>query len=189
MNATLDLAQLDVQQLRELVVSMHETVVSRDREIAFKQALIDKMTHEMAVLKWLKFAARSEHFSPEQRSLLAETIDTDIAALELELALAKAKAKPAKPPEKAQPKRQPLPADLPRTEHHYEPANVTCSCGCGLIRIGEDVAEKLDYVPSVSTVERHIRDKWVCSDCETVVQAPVAPHIIDKGIPTTDLRA
>lgn len=189
MNATLDLAQLDVQQLRELVVSMHETVVSRDREIAFKQALIDKMTHEMAVLKWLKFAARSEHFSPEQRSLLAETIDTDIAALELELALAKAKAKPAKPPEKAQPKRQPLPADLPRTEHHYEPANVTCSCGCGLIRIGEDVAEKLDYVPSVSTVERHIRDKWVCSDCETVVQAPVAPHIIDKGIPTTGLLA
>lgn len=187
MNATPDLAQLDVEQLRELVLSMHRTVVSRDREIAFKQALIDKMTHEMAVLKRLKFAARSEHFSPEQRSLLAETIDTDIAALELELQ--KAKAKPAPDREKAPPKRQPLPADLPRTEHHHEPDNTACRCGCALKRIGEDVAEKLDYVPGVFTVERHIRGKWVCTECETLVQAPVAPHIIDKGIPTTGLLA
>ncbi|WP_371319854.1 hypothetical protein [Variovorax sp. dw_308] len=35
----------------------------RDHEIAFKQALIDKLTHEMAVLKRLKFAATSERFA------------------------------------------------------------------------------------------------------------------------------
>jgi transposase len=52
-------------------------------------------------------------------------------------------------------------------------------------RIGQDVAEKLDYVPGVFTVERHIRGKWVCVKCETLVQAPVPAHIIDKGIPTT----
>ena len=28
-------------------------------------------------------------------------------------------------------------------------------------RIGEDVAEKLDYQPGVFTVERHVRGKWV----------------------------
>ena len=56
-------------------------------------------------------------------------------------------------------------------------------------RIGEDVAEKLDYVPGVFTVERHVRGKWVCAECETLVQVPVAPHIIDKGIPTTGLLA
>ena len=188
-NCATGLAQLDAEQLRELVLAMRETVVSRDREIAFKQALIDKMTHEMAVLKRLKFAARSEHFSAEQRSLLAETIDTDIAALELELEKAKAQAKPAPVREKAQPKRQPLPADLPRTEHRHEPENTACRCGCALKRIGEDVAEKLDYVPGVFTVERHIRGKWVCTECETLVQAPVAPHIIDKGIPTAGLLA
>src|ERR1022692_4611436 len=168
---------------------MRETAVSRDREIAFKQALIDKMTHEMAVLKRLKFAASSEHFSPEQRSLRAETIDADIAALELEMEKAKAKSKDRPAPEKGQPKRQPLPAELPRTEHLHEPDNTTCHCGCALKRIGEDVAEKLDYVPGVFTVERHVRGKWVCTECETLVQAPVAPHIIDKGIPTTGLLA
>ena len=56
-------------------------------------------------------------------------------------------------------------------------------------RIGEDVAEKLDYEPGVFSVERHIRDKWACTQCETITQAPVAPHVIDKGIPTTGLLA
>ena len=51
------------------------------------------------------------------------------------------------------------------------------------------MAEKLDYAPGVFTVERHVRGKWVCAHCETLVQAPVAPHIIDKGIPTTGLLA
>jgi transposase len=56
-------------------------------------------------------------------------------------------------------------------------------------RIGEDISEKLDYEPGVFTVERHIRGKWACAKCEKLVQAPVAPHIIDKGIPTAGLLA
>jgi transposase len=65
----------------------------------------------------------------------------------------------------------------------------TCGCGQAMKRIGEDVAEKLDYQPGVFTVERHVRGKWVCACCEKLVQEPVAPHIIDKGIPTTSLLA
>ena len=38
-------------------------------------------------------------------------------------------------------------------------------------------------------VERHIRGKWTCRRCERLIQAPVAPHIIDKGIPTPGLLA
>src|SRR5690606_22076825 len=49
--------------------------------------------------------------------------------------------------------------------------------------------EKLDYVPGVFTVERHIRGKWACAKCETITQAPVEAHVIDKGIPTTGLLA
>ena len=184
---TTQLNQLDAPQLREMVRSLMGTVVAKDREIAFKQATIDKITHEMAVLKRLKFAARSEAFNAEQKSLLEETIDADLAALQAELD--KVRPDDQSKGEKKQPKREKLPANLPRREVHHEPENTTCNCGCALERIGEDVAEKLDYAPGVFTVERHVRGKWVCAKCETLVQAPVAPHIIDKGIPTSGLLA
>ena len=177
---TSDLSLLDAEQLRVLLAHSQ-------REVAAMKLLVEKMTHEMAVLKRLKFAAKSEAYSPEQRSLLEEAIDADIAAIEGELD--KAKGKPAASDDKQQPKRQPLPANLPRREIHHEPESTTCRCGCAMKRIGEDVAEKLDYVPGVFTVERHVRGKWVCAECETLVQKPVAPHIIDKGIPTTGLLA
>ena len=58
--------QLDAlePQMRQAMLSLlagirakDELIAQRDREAAFKHALIDKLTHEMAVLKRLKFAA------------------------------------------------------------------------------------------------------------------------------------
>jgi transposase len=163
-----NLDRLDAQQLREMVRSLIGRVEAgdleidrRDRELAFKQATIDKLTHEMAVLKRLKFASKSEAFIAEQRNLLEDTLDADLAAMELELEqLTPAKAEPQG---KQQPKRQALPVHLPRREIHHEPNSITCACGCALKRIGEDIAEKLDYKPGVFTVERHVRGKWVCA--------------------------
>ena len=65
----------------------------------------------------------------------------------------------------------------------------SCGCGCQMKRIGEDVAEKLDYQPGVFTVQRHVRGKWSCGHCRKLVQAPVPAHVIDKGIPTAGLLA
>jgi transposase IS166 family protein/ketopantoate reductase PanE/ApbA-like protein/helix-turn-helix protein len=114
------LNQLDAPQLREVVRSLMDSVAVKDCEIAFKQAMIDKITYEMAVLKRLKFAAKSEHFNVEQKSLLEETIDADLQALSHELE----QLAPTQPgeQEKQRPKRQPLPAHLPRREIRHEPA-------------------------------------------------------------------
>jgi len=180
MTATPTLDQLNAQQLRELATRLMA-------EMRLKQVLIDKLTHEMAILKRLKFAAASEAYTGERQQLLFETIETDLEALSAEIET----LAPTVPVEreKQQPKRAALPASLPRRDVHHEPDSTTCSCGCQLKRIGEDVAEKLDYQPGVFTVERHVRGKWVCRQCETLVQAPVPAHIIDKGIPTAGLLA
>ena len=159
-----------------MVRTLIADVAGKDAQIAFKQAFIDKLTHEMAVLKRLKFAAQSEAFNAEQKSLLEEAIDTDLAALAAEIE--QAAPSPQSQDGKQKPKRQPLPENLPRREIHHEPENTTCACGCQLKRIGQDVAEKLDYQPGVFSVERHIRGKWVCAKCETLVQASVPAHII-----------
>jgi transposase len=167
-----DFDTLDEQQLRQALRSAQQTV-------AFKQVVIDKLTHENAILKRLKFAAKSEVFSAEQKSLLDETLDADLAAVAAEIEQIQPRSKTGH--EKQLPKRQALPAHLPRRDVHHEPEATDCRCGQPMQRIGQDVAEKLDYQPGVFTVERHIRGKWVCRCCEVLVQAPVAAHVIDKG--------
>ena len=178
---------LDPEQLREALRVALAEMARKDEALHFKQTLIDKLTHENAVLKRLKFAAKSEAYTAEQKSLLEETLDMDLAAVAAEIEALQPGAKPAD--EKKQPKRAPLPPHLPRREIRHEPENTTCGCGQAMQRIGEDVAEKLDYQPGAFTVERHVRGKWVCGCCEKIVQAPVAPHVIDKGLPTTGLLA
>ena len=171
--------------MRAALLSLMGELAERDgviarqgQEAVFKQAQIDKLTHENALLKRMKFAAQSERFNPEQKSLLQDEIEADLAAVASEIDGLQQESAAVSPQEKKQPKRLPLPANLPRREIRHEPESSTCRCGCQMKRIGEDVAEKLDYVPGVFSVERHIRGKWACAQCETIVQAPVAAHVM-----------
>ena len=181
------LTRMDAQQLREFAADLIETIASKDHELQWKQLKIEQLTHEMAVLKRWKFAARSEQLHGTQRKLFDEAIEADLEAIAAELA-ALQPAQPRQAP-KEQPKRSPLPAHLPRVEVRHEPEQTVCRCGCALKRIGEDVSEKLDYTPGVVHVERHIRGKWACAQCQTLIQAPVPAEVIDKGIPTAGLLA
>jgi transposase len=77
------------------------------------QTIIEKLTHEIAQLKRLKFAKRSEQMNPEQASLLNDLIDTDIATIEAELQALQ--IAPAATEKKQKPRPTALPAELPRT--------------------------------------------------------------------------
>jgi len=187
MNSPADLDALSPDELRTLAAQLMARVGENERELRYRQTRIDQLTHEIAVLKRLHFGKRSEQLNVEQMSLLNEAIDADLAALEIELEQLQSNTAPDK--QRQKPKRAPLPPHLPRTDIHHEPDDITCSCGCQRVRIGEDTSEKLDYTPGVFTVERHIRGKWACKACETLIQAPVPPHVIDKGIPTAGLLA
>jgi transposase len=181
------LAGMDAQQLREFAAGLIDRVARQDQELRNKQLKIEQLTHEMAVLRRWKFAARSEQLHGVQGSLLEETIDADLGAIGAQLAALGSPA--AAQPPREQPKRTPLPAHLPRVEVRHEPERTVCRCGCAMKRIGEDVSEKLDYTPGVFLVERHIRGKWTCAKCQTLIQAPVPAAVIDKGLPTAGLLA
>lgn len=176
------LEELDADRLRELTRALLE---HRGRELAWRDAKIDKLTFELAQLKRLKFERTSEQMNAEQRALFDEAVDGDIAALDEQLAALPTEGKQ----EKKTPRRTALPERLPRREVHHEPDNTACGCGRTMERVGEGISEKLDYQPGVFTVERHVRGKWCCSACRTLVQAPVPPAMIDKGIPTAGLLA
>ena len=183
-----DLDQMNAQQLRDLTSSLIQTVNQQTELLKSRQLKIDQLTHEMATLKRWRFARRSEQLDAVQRSLLEESIDEDLEAIELELEALRSAPEPAQAP-KEKPRRMMLPAGLPRVEFKHEPEHTRCACGCALERFGEDVSEKLDYLPGLFQVHRHVRGKWACRHCERLIQAPVPPQVIDKGIPTAALLA
>ncbi|WP_404326443.1 IS66 family transposase [Cobetia sp. UIB-001] len=182
-----DLTQLSPDQLRHLAATLMTQVEEKEKALRHSEQVNQKLTYEMALLKHHAFGKHSEQLNVLQISLLEEGVGADIAAIETELEELHLTA--ATPVARKTPKRTPLPPELPRTEIHHDPENDHCRCGCQLRRIGEEISEKLNYTPGVFHVERHIRGKWVCDQCETLTQAPMPAQIIDKGIPTAGLLA
>ena len=172
----------------------------KDREIAFRDSKIEKITFELTRLKRWKYGAKSEAMSADQRQMFQDTLLEDEADLEAQLAALQAACpktttKAKKAPRR--PRRQALPDHLRRVEHQHEPEDTHCTtadCGRPMTRVGEDISERLDIVPAEFFVHRHIYGKWTCRCCqrqgiERLVQEPADPQIIDGGIAASGLVA
>ena len=191
-----DLQGLAPEAIAALAQQMLQSLRRQDREIRFKDAKIEKITFELARLKAWKFGAKTEAMNAEQRRLFEETLAEDEASLQAQLE--QARGEPSTPPPAAgddnqrKPRRRPLPEHLRREDHHHEPENTNCpspECGRPMVRVGEDVSERLDIVPAEFFVHRHIYGKWACRCCQCLVQEPAAVQIIDGGMPTAGLIA
>ena len=93
---------------------------------------------------------------------------------------------------------RPLPAELPRERivHDIAEADKVCACCDGELHcIGEDVSQKLAFIPAQVNVIEHVRPKYSCKACETggtenqIKQAPMPDSIIPKGYATPSLLA
>jgi transposase len=173
--------------LLERIKTDSQQIQTQAAELQLRQAQIDKLTHEIALLRHLRFAAKTESSTAQQRLLFAEANAEDLSAAEKKLAELSAATPTTKP--KQRPARQTLPKELPRIEVKHEPTTTTCGCGQPMRRIREDVSERLDYVPGTFRVERHVRGVWVCQCCECVRQEAMPAQIINGGIPTANLLA
>lgn len=199
------LAGLDAQEVRALAANLIERVKQNADAFEAAQvslrhsaAKIEALTQELRLLRHWKYAAKTEALHADQRALFEQDREEDIAALEQQIDEIN-QAQPQAPHTqttrvRVQPVRTPLPEHLPRVDVHHEPEGFdgqSCPCGCGapMVRIGQDISEKLDYVPGSLRVERHVRGRWACRACERVVQETMPAHVIDKGLPSAALLA
>ena len=173
-----------------------EQVKTNATEIHWRDAKIEKLTLELAYLRRMKFGVKSESLAAATRDLFDETLAADLAACEARLAEKRQAAEmgphqlPPEKPKRDRAGRQPLPEQLPRVEHLHEPETCTCGqCGQALVRIGEDVTEKLSIVPAEFFVERHLYPKYACRPCETLTAAPAVASVIDGGLAAPALLA
>lgn len=97
----------------------------------------------------------------------------------------------ARSPDRAvgRPARRPLPDHLPREEIVHEPACSCPACDGPLRRLGEDVSEMLEHVPTSFRVVRHVRPKLPCARCERIVQSEAPSRPIARGLAGPGLLA
>ena len=156
-----------------------------DAEIERLQSIIDAFMRH-------RFGARSEQLDPDQLQLGLEDVETALGQARAAREAASPQSRSDRPRKS---NRGSLPAHLERIEQVVDVEEVdgirACPCcGGALHQIGEDVAERLDVVPTTFRVLVTRRPRYGCRSCESaVVQAPAPARIVEGGIPTEALIA
>jgi len=175
---TIDPATLpnDVDALKRLVLEQYAELTAHSIEIERLKLLIAK-------LRRLQFGRSSEKLSRE-----IEQLELRLEELQTAQAQVGPSIEPARQPSE-KPARRPLPEHLPRESVLHQPACACPDCGGELRRLGEDVAEMLEYVPEHFKVVRHVRPKLSCARCQRIVQAAAPSRPIARGLAGPGLLA
>jgi transposase len=187
-----DLDGLAPEALKALLIAKHleslEQHKSDTGQIEHLKLVIEKYRRMI-------FGRKSEKLTGEleQLEFRLEELETAQAAEEAAQAATEATQPPATQTDskrRSRPARKPLPEDLPREVVTHLPAHNCCpDCGGALRQFGEDVSEQLERIPASFKVIRHVRPKFACAGCESVVEAPAPARPIDRGLPGPSLLA
>jgi transposase len=176
----------DPTALRQMVMSLLEDVETKDRRLR-------QLQHWVEQLLRARYGPRRERVNENQLFLFAVAL---VSAGREAPGERDASAAPEPAPRGAANRkghgRQRLPKSLERRRVVYdlEEAKRQCpECRKELKRIGEEVSERLEYVPASLLVIQEACQKYACAQGCTVVtaQKPMAP--IEKGLPGPGLLA
>jgi transposase len=182
----------------ERAARLHEQAVGAEKDAFITEltALVEKLEGQVGQYRHAKFGPKSEKLDPAQLELALEDLETAIAETQAQIAAVEDKivassADHGKAAPRAPRKARTLPEHLPRIERVIEPDSIVCRCGCGdMVRIGEDRADRLDYIPARYQVIVTIRPKYACPKGRTgVVQSKAPAHLLEGSWPTEALLA
>src|SRR5258708_2503745 len=185
----------DIEALKAALVIERGKRIAAETDAAFAkarasddQALIAHLKLQIEKLNRDRYGQRSERTARllDQLELTLEELET--AATEDELAAEIAAAKTRNTTTtvasftRKRPSRQPFPDHLPR-ERVIVPGPVACSCcgGSRLSRLGEDITDTLEGIPTAWKDIPPAPEKVSCRDCERITQAPAPFHVIARG--------
>jgi transposase len=192
----------DVSLLQQRIAQMQREVQIKDQmvehlltDVAAKDREILKLQCQLETLRRQIFGRKSEKIDPNQLALF-ESLSRQLEAAQAqpsvpEPALPEKTSASTTPAQRNGHGRRVLPEDLPREriEVPVEEAGRTC-CGQPMRQIGEEITQKLGYVPGSFVIREYVRPKYACGQCaEGVVIPPLPPSPIPKGIAEPDLLA
>ena len=178
----------DVERLHEIIISLRNNQVELESSLQEKIDEIVDLRFKLQKALMARFGRRTEKFSPHQLNLFDEAapsepdVTQDIQHADEEITIASHTRKKSG--------RKPLPKHLPREQivHDLRDEEKICACGHALHRIGEDISEKLEFIPAQVKVIQHVRCKYACRACEgAVIMAALPPQPIPKSIASPGL--
>ncbi len=206
--AALDLDELDVAQLKALIIAKDELITTKDQQLVGKDELlatinelllshtleIESLKLQIIKLRRLQFGNRSERRERqiEQLELWVEELET--AQAHRSVPAMTDDAEPATvdetAPVRARKPRRTFAEQIPRETQVIEPPHADCpQCHGELRQLGEDVSETLELEPLRFKVIRRVRPKLACASCDAIVQAPAPSNPIERGMAGPGLLA
>ncbi len=163
---------------------------------ALKQMIVDQQC-QIEALKRMVFGRRSEKrhddvVDDSKQGFLFEPIDSDAEQTESQEEEDEDEEQEPEPPrrKKKRPRhrgRRLLPDHLMRCLHEIHPSDEELICPCCQTRktvFAKDETEELERVPAKFFVNRYVRYKYACPQCEGYVsEGPLPVRPMDKGIP------
>jgi transposase len=166
---------MDTQTLPNDVLSLKSLVIELNDQLSHQTEIINQLRHQLEKLQRLLFGQKSER---RPRANSAET-----------KANSTSKASTSEPSNETQSKRNgrrkfPETLDRVRIEHDVpKDLQVCMNCQSALHRMGEVLSEQLDFIPAQLYVKQHVRYKYACRCCQSiVVTAEMAEQPIAKGM-------
>ena len=171
----------DPDALQQIIVGLMDQLDAEKRRVARIQHLLEKL------LRW-RFGPKRERVNENQMFLFAVSMvsaDKDVQA--------PAQEKPAAPkPKRKGHGRKRLPKSLERRRVVFdlgEHERHCPHCQDELRHIGEEISERLEYVPASLYVIEEVCQKYACKKGCTMVTAQKPMQPIDKGLPGPGLLA
>lgn len=188
----------DIELLKKMLLEQQHMLTEKDQQIAKKDTEITQWQsrYQHVLEQWQLARQRAFGKSSEVMPGQGELFDEPQSLLEEEAELKTAEK--AVVQTRKQPKRQLLPKDLPREVVVLDIANSEKVCDCChsvLHRMGEDKAERLEFIPAQLKVIETVRPKYACRQCDQtgtnvqIKQRVPEPSLIPKGIATPSLLA
>jgi len=184
----------EVNLLQQIVLQLLQAVEDKDQ-------LVARLQHQLAQLLRYRYGQKRERIDENQLFLFA----AQLIAASLQTTSMPSGEEPAanspsgsdgkektEKPERRGHGRKPLPKSLQRRRvvFELEESQRQCQhCHIPMQKIGEDVSERLEFIPASLQVIEEVRPKYACAKGCGVVAAPKPAAPIEKGLPGPGLLA
>jgi transposase len=179
----------EVNVLQQIVLQLLEAIEDKDQ-------LLARIQHQLAQLLRYRYGQKRERIDENQLFLFAAQIIAASqganAATSSEETADSLASKEKKESERRGHGRRPLPESLERRRVVFdleESARQCPHCQRPMEKIGEDVSERLEFIPASLQVIEEVRPKYACAKGCGVAAAPKPASPIEKGLPGPGLLA